>query len=151
MNTLSDQGMIYMIGNIKKRYSLPSVLTDSAVLRIYLDNNMYYPGANIEIKKLLQIQHEQSSAIIKTLLQDNYITYIDKFIRQYQTLSPLSPVKMGFSDDGYENIKEMMKFFINKKIENIAPYNNFNYRLYYTGKNLEQVEDALKKELLDIL
>lgn len=151
MNTLSDQGMMYMIENIKKRYNLPSVLTDSSVLRIYLDNNMYYPGANIEIKKLLQIQHEQSSAIIKTLLQDNYITYIDKFIRQYQTLSPLSPVKMGFSDDGYENIKEMMKFFINKKIENIAPYNNFNYRLYYTGKNLEQVEDALKKELLDIL
>lgn len=147
---LTKEWKEYMAEKIQQKYNY-GISTVRWNMRKYLDDNMYYPWANIESQKLLWIQDVSSSAVRKTFFQDHYIHYITKFIRKYQDLDPSCPVKMWFSDDGYDNIKEMMRFFIAKKQEDIEPYNNFRYRLYYTGNNLDIVQKNLEEELVSIL
>ncbi len=145
----SQEQKDYMLDNLRTKYGCSD--TDSAVLWSYLDNNCYFPVSNIEVTKLLGIQEHISSSIKKTLAMDRYIRYLDNYIRQYQIIDIDNRVKLWFSDDGYTNIKDMLTYFVDKKLSNHAPYNHFNFRLYYTGKEIDTVEKHISQQLVDTL
>lgn len=54
---------------------------------------------------------------------------------------------MGFSDDGYDNVEKMVHFFIEKRNMLKAPYDQFSYRVYYTGAQIEQVQEKLQESI----
>lgn len=85
---LTAKGKAYMAENIKARYGLSKDMTIEKAIWWYLDHNMYYPCSNYEVKKLLGIQAETSTSLVKTLMQDHYIQYIAHFQQQHDLVVP---------------------------------------------------------------
>ena len=151
-NYLTPEQRQAMVNNIIIKYHLPSDWKHNRLIWWYLDKICaFLPISNEEVKKILRIPDTMSSAQAKTVAQDWYINFVSDIGEQYNLFDKNLPIKMWFSDDGYDNIKEMMKFFLSKQEENNYPYNKFNYRLYYTGHDIDMVEKNISQELINML
>lgn len=148
---LSPYGLQLMANNIRERYKISWFDSDKKIIWRYLDQNMYYGWANIELKKQFMISQWKSSAEVKTLMQDNYIRYLHHFSNEILKEPIDYRIKMWFSDDGYENTKHMLHYFIEKRKSHDALYDPFQFRLYYTWLHLDIVKSQLEQEIVDLL
>jgi len=142
--SLSKEEKEQQIENIKKKYNKTS-LSDKEALNRYFDINCYFPVNNTEFQKYMGMPR-LSSPERKAWTMDWYIRYITKIIAQFQTIDEETRVQIGFSDDAIENIQAMFDYFSQQYRSVQAPYNYFNYNLYYTGKN-KQAFDAVTDKL----
>jgi hypothetical protein len=132
--SLTKEEKEQQIENIKKKYNKEK-LSDKAALQRYFDINCYFPVNNIEFQKYIGMPKNLSSSEKKAWTMDWYIRYIADIIAQYQVIDEQTKVSLGFSDDSLENIKAMINYFSTKYRSIQAPYNYFNYNIYYTGKD----------------
>lgn len=146
---LSPKWVSIMANNIRQRYRLLNDDSDMKVIWWYFDRcNMYYGWANIELRKQHMISADTNSSLIKTIYQDKYTHYLHNFSKKNLGWDVNYIVKMWFSDDGYENTKQMLDYFLAMQEKWWLPYDNMKFRLYFTGKHLDVVQKNIELEII---
>ena len=152
MTLLSPKWLSIMAQNIRNRYQLVNNDSDTTVIWWYLDRcTMYYGWANIELRKHHMISHITNSSLIKTIYQDKYIHWFHDFSKEILKSEIDYPVKMWFSDDGYDNTKYMLECFLSMREKKTLPYDNMKFRVYYTGEHIDVVQKNIEEEIIKIL
>lgn len=138
---LSKEDKDRQLENIRNKFWLND-MSDREVLAFYFDINCYLPVGNKEFCKIMDIPFDTMYYDKKAIAMDRYISYLDKLSSQGTIIA--SPSKLWFSDDTYENIESMLYYFLDNKINKKGIYNGLDYRLYYTGQDLDTHQDRLQ-------
>jgi len=135
--------------NIKKKFWWEKE-SDAIAIKKYFDINIYRPVNNSELAKFLGMDH-MSTAQRKVGAMGRYIPYVADIIRKYDGVDENDKIKLGFSDDGFVNIYEMVNFFASLYDSRYNrwfvdyPDDFFEYKTYYTGAmTTEQVSVKLE-------
>lgn len=140
---LSNEDKERQLINIRDRFWLED-MSDREVLEYYFDINCYLPVWNKEFCKIMNIPFETNYYDKKVIAMDRYIWYLERLTLKGD--KNIDHCKLWFSDDTYENIDSMLHYFLTNKSSNRSPHSMLDYRLYYTGKDLDlsqkRLEDA---------